>query len=49
MGIKASGGIRTLEQAISLIEAGATRLGTSHGAELMHQRDSLMIKQNKHE
>ena len=35
VGIKASGGIRTLEQAFSLIEAGATRLGTSRGVELM--------------
>lgn len=29
MNIKASGGIRTLEQANALIEAGANRLGTS--------------------
>ena len=35
VGIKASGGIRTLEQAFALIEAGATRLGTSRGVELM--------------
>jgi deoxyribose-phosphate aldolase len=35
VGIKASGGIRTLEQAIALIEAGATRLGTSRGVEIM--------------
>ncbi|MDX2255946.1 MAG: deoxyribose-phosphate aldolase [Pseudanabaenaceae cyanobacterium bins.39] len=32
VGIKASGGIKTREQAIALLEAGATRLGTSHGA-----------------
>lgn len=31
IGIKASGGIRTLEQAKALIDAGATRLGTSAG------------------
>ena len=37
VGIKASGGIRTLEQAFALIEAGATRLGTSRGVELMRQ------------
>jgi len=35
VGIKASGGIRTLEQAIALIDAGATRLGTSRGVEIM--------------
>jgi len=31
-GVKASGGIRTYEDAISLIEAGANRLGTSSGS-----------------
>ncbi|MCS7136387.1 MAG: deoxyribose-phosphate aldolase [Aigarchaeota archaeon] len=35
VGIKASGGIRTYEQAVSLIEAGATRIGTSHGLKLL--------------
>ncbi len=38
IGIKASGGIRTFEQAIALIQAGATRLGTSRGLELMQQQ-----------
>ena len=33
--IKASGGIRTYEDAISMIEAGATRLGASKGVEIM--------------
>jgi deoxyribose-phosphate aldolase len=33
--IKASGGIRTAEQAISLIEAGASRLGTSQGVQIL--------------
>lgn len=33
--IKASGGIKTFEQAIALIEAGATRLGTSSGVQLV--------------
>ncbi|BFM40685.1 deoxyribose-phosphate aldolase [Synechocystis sp. LKSZ1] len=41
VGIKASGGIRTLEQAIALIEAGATRLGTSHGVDLLQQQRAL--------
>jgi deoxyribose-phosphate aldolase len=36
--IKASGGIKDLEQAISLINAGATRLGTSQGVELIKQQ-----------
>ena len=33
--IKASGGIKTSDDAISLIEAGATRIGTSHGVEII--------------
>ncbi len=41
VGIKASGGIRTAEQALDLIIAGATRLGTSHGPALVRQRDTL--------
>lgn len=41
VGIKASGGIRTIEQALDLIVAGATRLGTSKGVDLLRQRDTL--------
>ena len=41
VGIKASGGIRTIEQAIALIQAGATRLGTSRGPDLVHQQANL--------
>ena len=33
--VKAAGGIRDLEHAISLVEAGATRLGTSRGVALL--------------
>ena len=33
--VKAAGGINTLEQALALLEAGAERLGTSHGLALM--------------
>jgi deoxyribose-phosphate aldolase len=39
--VKASGGIRTSEQALELIAAGATRLGTSRGVELLRERDTL--------
>ena len=35
--IKASGGIRDLDTAEAMINAGATRLGTSSGVELMHE------------
>ncbi|QIR40622.1 deoxyribose-phosphate aldolase [Tolypothrix sp. PCC 7910] len=41
VGIKASGGIRTVNQALELILAGATRLGTSRGIDLIRQRDNL--------
>lgn len=37
VGIKASGGIRSYEQAIALWEAGATRLGTSGGIDIVRQ------------
>ena len=35
MGVKAAGGIRTYEQALAMIEAGATRLGTSSGVKIV--------------
>jgi deoxyribose-phosphate aldolase len=37
VGIKAAGGIRTVQQAYDLILAGATRLGTSHSLALLEQ------------
>jgi deoxyribose-phosphate aldolase len=36
-GIKASGGIRTLYQVMDLIDAGATRMGTSSGVKIMEE------------
>lgn len=39
-GIKAAGGIRTADEAIALILAGATRLGTSRSADLIKQRET---------
>ncbi len=35
MGVKASGGIETAEQAYALLEAGATRIGTSRAVEII--------------
>jgi len=35
VGVKASGGIKTREQAIKLIEAGASRIGTSSGIQIV--------------
>jgi deoxyribose-phosphate aldolase len=37
VGIKASGGVKTLEQALAMIEAGANRIGTSSGVAMMNQ------------
>ncbi len=34
-GIKAAGGIRTLKQVLAMLEAGATRIGTSAGVSIM--------------
>lgn len=41
VGIKAAGGIRTLETAMALIEAGANRLGTSRGVKLLQQQEKM--------
>ena len=41
VGIKASGGIKTLEQAIQMIEAGADRLGTSSGISILNSQTNL--------
>ena len=35
MGVKASGGVKTKEDLIAMVEAGATRIGTSHGVDLV--------------
>ncbi|WP_104091131.1 deoxyribose-phosphate aldolase [Arthrobacter sp. GMC3] len=35
LGVKASGGVRTLEAALQMIEAGATRIGTSSGVAIV--------------
>jgi deoxyribose-phosphate aldolase len=40
VGIKASGGIKTLEQTVNLIEAGAGRIGTSSGVSIMKSNPS---------
>ncbi len=35
MGVKASGGVRNKEEMEAMVKAGATRIGTSHGVELV--------------
>jgi deoxyribose-phosphate aldolase len=37
VGIKASGGIKSFEQAVALIKAGADRIGTSNGVKIMSE------------
>lgn len=37
IGIKAAGGIRTLKDILNFIEAGATRIGTSSGVDIMEE------------
>ncbi len=39
MGVKASGGIKTIEQAITLLNAGANRIGTSSGPAIYDSYD----------
>jgi deoxyribose-phosphate aldolase len=40
--VKAAGGIRTFDQALALIDAGAARIGTSHSLAIMAEaRDVL--------
>lgn len=41
VGVKAAGGIRTPEDALAMVSAGATRLGTSRGLELLGCRTPL--------
>lgn len=36
--VKASGGVRTYQDALIMIEAGATRIGTSNGVDIVNQR-----------
>jgi deoxyribose-phosphate aldolase len=38
VGVKASGGIKTLEQAMRMIEAGANRIGTSSGVSIVNSQ-----------
>jgi len=41
MGVKASGGVRTLEDVLKMIKAGATRIGASAGVKIMEQAGGL--------
>jgi deoxyribose-phosphate aldolase len=41
-GVKASGGVRTLDDALRMVAAGADRLGTSSGAAIMHSLEESL-------
>lgn len=49
LGIKAAGGIKTYEQAANLVLAGATRLGTSRGLELIYQQNNQSELKSKNQ
>jgi deoxyribose-phosphate aldolase len=44
MGVKASGGVRTFEEAKSMVQAGATRIGASAGVKIIQQEQSAEKK-----
>lgn len=44
IGVKASGGIRTFKDAQALIDAGATRLGTSSGINIIEEYAKIFNK-----
>jgi deoxyribose-phosphate aldolase len=37
--VKASGGVRTYEDAVAMIEAGASRIGTSNGVDILNGKE----------
>jgi len=46
-GIKAAGGIRTLQEVLDLFEAGATRIGTSSGVRIMSEFEHIGQEERK--
>lgn len=42
--VKAAGGIRTLEEVVAMLEAGATRVGTSRGEAILAEFDGLAAR-----
>ena len=44
MGVKASGGIRSLAQATDMIAAGANRLGTGSGLKIAHEAEETLLE-----
>ena len=48
MGVKASGGIRSVRTLITMLEAGASRIGTSSGAKIIENWDESKPVNNKY-
>ncbi len=48
MGVKASGGIRSARTLITMLEAGASRIGTSSGAKIIENWDEEKVVHNKY-
>ena len=46
-GIKAAGGISTLKQVLNMLEAGATRIGTSSGVKIMREFENISDAERK--
>jgi deoxyribose-phosphate aldolase len=44
MGVKASGGVRTLDDLLKMVEAGATRIGSSSGVKIMAEARAKFSK-----
>lgn len=45
--VKASGGVRTLKTLLSMVESGASRIGTSNGVAIMKEFDGIANKKNE--
>jgi deoxyribose-phosphate aldolase len=47
IGVKASGGIRTVDDALKMLEAGASRIGTSVGVKIMEEYASKQMSDDR--
>ena len=47
MGVKASGGVRTFEEARSMVQAGATRIGASAGVKIVQGEQAAEMKMDR--
>lgn len=47
IGVKASGGVRSLQEALAMIEAGANRIGTSSGLAIMNEMNGAIVQNSE--